>query len=132
MINNAAPNFSLLKPAPPKRPLAPYFLFKQDVYDQVKKENPESKITELTQIIASRWKLVPPEQKTKYEVLHEESKKRYEREKKDYDEKYGKPENKHNKEKYEKIEKKDYEEFYDKPEKNDNQEKYGKPEKRNY
>ena len=46
------------KPAPPKRPLAPFFLYKQDVYEQVKKENPDSKITELTKIIAEKWKKV--------------------------------------------------------------------------
>eukprot|EP00825_Cyclidium_porcatum_P012322 TRINITY_DN1642_c0_g1_i1.p2 TRINITY_DN1642_c0_g1~~TRINITY_DN1642_c0_g1_i1.p2 ORF type:complete len:143 (+),score=54.68 TRINITY_DN1642_c0_g1_i1:77-505(+) len=82
------------KPAPPKRPLAPFFLYKQDVYEAVKKEHPESKITELTTIIAGKWKTVSEAQKKRYEEQHQEGKKKYEKEKKDYEDKYGKPDKK--------------------------------------
>ncbi|EGR28870.1 nonhistone chromosomal protein lg, putative [Ichthyophthirius multifiliis] len=45
------------KPAPPKRPLSSFFLFKQDNYEKFKKANPNSKITELTSMIADQWKV---------------------------------------------------------------------------
>ena len=52
-----------IQPAPPKRALAPFFLFKQDNYERIKKENPDKKITELTTIIAAEWSKVDPAEK---------------------------------------------------------------------
>lgn len=39
------------KPLPPKKALTAFFLFRGEVYDDVKLKNPNSKITELTKII---------------------------------------------------------------------------------
>jgi hypothetical protein len=64
------------------------------VYEKVKKDNPECKITELTKIIAEKWSHLDGKAKKKYEDLQTESKKRYEKEKKDYEDKYGKIEKK--------------------------------------
>jgi hypothetical protein len=44
-----------MKPAAPKRALSAFFLFRGEVYNQVKNDNPESKITELTKIISTMW-----------------------------------------------------------------------------
>nr|P40625.1 RecName: Full=High mobility group protein; AltName: Full=Non-histone chromosomal protein [Tetrahymena pyriformis]prf//1506384A chromosomal protein HMG [Tetrahymena pyriformis] len=80
------------KPAPPKRPLSAFFLFKQHNYDQVKKENPNAKITELTSMIAEKWKHVTEKEKKKYEGLQQEAKAKYEKDMQAYEKKYGKPE----------------------------------------
>ncbi|KAL4462729.1 hypothetical protein ABPG74_000559 [Tetrahymena malaccensis] len=80
------------KPAPPKRPLSAFFLFKQHNYDQVKKENPNAKITELTSMIAEKWKSVGEKEKKKYETLQSEAKAKYEKDMQAYEKKYGKPE----------------------------------------
>lgn len=80
------------KPAPPKRPLSAFFLFKQHNYDQVKKENPNAKITELTSMIAEKWKHVNEKEKKKYETLQAEAKAKYEKDMQAYEKKYGKPE----------------------------------------
>jgi hypothetical protein len=67
-------------------------LYKQHNYDQVKKENPNAKITELTSMIAEKWKVVGEKEKKKYETLQAEAKSKYEKEMAAYEKKYGKPE----------------------------------------
>lgn len=44
-----------IQPAPPKKPLSAFFLYRGEVYDDVKAKNPTSKITELTKIISEMW-----------------------------------------------------------------------------
>lgn len=58
----------------------------------MKKENPSSKITELTSIIAEKWRGVNEKEKKKYEILQAEAKGKYEKEMAVYEKKYGKPE----------------------------------------
>jgi len=77
------------KPAPPKKALTAFFLFKEDVYPQVKKENPDMKITEITKIIAKQWREADDETKQKFEKKNEEAKKKHEKDVKEYEEKYG-------------------------------------------
>jgi len=79
----------LNRPAPPKRPLTAFFLYKLETQDQVKKENPEAKITEITKIVAGKWKVLDEETKKVYEKKHVEAKQKYEQEMKDYESKYG-------------------------------------------
>lgn len=38
-------NSSHIKPPAPKRALSAFFLFRQEVYDKVKSQNPDAKIT---------------------------------------------------------------------------------------
>lgn len=73
------------RPQPPKRPLASFFLFKKEIYEAVKKDNPDCKITELTKIIAEKWKNVDEKTKKGYENLHLENKKKYEVERQAYE-----------------------------------------------
>ncbi len=42
-------------PAPPKKPLSAFFLYRGEVYDKVRDENPTYKITELTKLISVMW-----------------------------------------------------------------------------
>lgn len=42
----------VMQPVPPKKAMSAFFLYRQDVMDQVKKDNPEAKMTEVTKIIA--------------------------------------------------------------------------------
>ncbi len=48
------------------------------MYEKVKGENPDSKMTDLTKIISHMWSEVDEDTKKKYEVLHDERKKQYE------------------------------------------------------
>ena len=82
------------KPEPPKRPLTAFFIYKADVYDDVKKDNPSLKMTELTKLISEKWGKVDASTKTKYEKKNEEAKEKYEQEKQDYIDKYGEIEKK--------------------------------------
>ena len=38
------------KPAPPKRPMASFFLYKQDKQETIRTENPEMKISDVTTV----------------------------------------------------------------------------------
>lgn len=58
----------------------------------MKKENPTAKITELTTMIAEKWRAVTEKEKKKYEVLQAEAKAKYEKDMSTYEKKYGKPE----------------------------------------
>jgi hypothetical protein len=48
-------SFCLLSLHPLKKPLSAFFLFRGEVYDNVKGKNPNAKITELTKIISEMW-----------------------------------------------------------------------------
>lgn len=77
------------KPAPPKRPLTAFFLYKEALFPQVKKENPDSKVTELTKIISQKWNKIEAEEKTIYEKKHEEAKLKYEKAVSEYEKEHG-------------------------------------------
>lgn len=47
-----------MQPPAPKRALSAFFLYRGEVYDKVKTENPNAKITEITKIISDMWKTV--------------------------------------------------------------------------
>jgi len=76
-------------PAPPKRPLSAFFLFKEDTFQQVKQENPDAKVTEITKIIARNWMNIDQETKAAYEARTTEARKKYEQDIKEYEEKFG-------------------------------------------
>jgi hypothetical protein len=41
-----------MQPVAPKKAMSAFFLYRQDVLEQVKKENPDAKMTEITKLIA--------------------------------------------------------------------------------
>ena len=63
--------FYLSKPAPPKRALSAFFLFREEVYNKVKGENPNAKITELTKIISEMWNKVDKATKDRLEATYQ-------------------------------------------------------------
>lgn len=87
------------KPAPPKKPLTAFFIYKGDIYETIKKENPDLKMTELTKIISEKWNSIDAATKSKYEKKNEEAKEKYEKELKAYVAKYGEIEKKKRKSK---------------------------------
>lgn len=70
--------------------MSAFFLYKQEVYPEVKKKNPETKITQITQIISEMWKGVDADTKARFEKLAEKKKQEYDNDKKTYEDKYGK------------------------------------------
>ena len=77
-------------PEPPKKPLTAFFQFRKDVYNEVKEENPDLKITKITELIGERWRNLSTVEKTKYESQYTKEKKQYDKEKEKYEGKYGK------------------------------------------
>ena len=75
---------------PPKRPLSAFFIFKQECYDQVKRENPTLRITDLTRLISERWRDLDPQTKAYYEKKNEEAKVLYEQQVALFEATYGK------------------------------------------
>ena len=56
-----------IPPEPPKRALCPFFLYRMDIYEYIKQEHPNLRITEITRIIGEMWKMVDPKLKERYE-----------------------------------------------------------------
>ena len=52
-----------IPPEPPKKALCPFFLYRMDVYDYIKDEHPNLRITEITKIIGEMWKILDPKLK---------------------------------------------------------------------
>lgn len=76
----------------PKRPRSSYVIYANKIRSTVIKENPKLPITEVTKIIGTKWKAITPAEKAKCEKEALLDKKRYEKEKKDYDKKMAKKE----------------------------------------
>mmetsp|Transcript_18689 Transcript_18689/g.21482 ORF Transcript_18689/g.21482 Transcript_18689/m.21482 type:complete len:125 (-) Transcript_18689:86-460(-) len=85
--------------APPKKPLTAFFLYKADVYEKVKAEFPEKKMTDLTKVISERWGKIDPSTKADYEKKHQALKSKYEKDKEEHEAIHGKPEKKKRKSK---------------------------------
>lgn len=85
---------SITQPAPPKKPLSAFFLFRGEVYDDVKAKNPNAKITEITKIISEKWSKVDEATKTRLEEEYHTNKGVYDEEKAAYEKQYGKIERK--------------------------------------
>lgn len=67
-------------PNAPKKPYSAYFLFAQEVREDVKRENPDERITVISMKIAEKWKGLSEEQKKPFELRAQEDKKRYQAE----------------------------------------------------
>lgn len=53
----------LYKPQPPKKAMCAFFLYRMDIYPQVKDQFPGYRITEITRQIGEMWKKLPPEER---------------------------------------------------------------------
>ena len=84
----------LIQPPAPKRALSAFFLYRGEVYDRVRSENPTAKITEITRIISDMWANVDQGTKDRLEVEYQKNKEIVSKEKADYEDKYGKIERK--------------------------------------
>lgn len=67
-------------PNAPKRPISAYFFFASDVRPQIRKENPNLPITEISTLIGQQWRQLTAGDKTEYEEQAEKDKERYDRE----------------------------------------------------
>jgi len=83
-----------IKPPAPKRALSAFFLYRGEVYDRVKAENPTAKITEITKIISDMWGQVDQATKDRLEAIYQKNKIGAAKEKEDYEAQYGKIERK--------------------------------------
>lgn len=79
-------------PDAPKRPLGAYFYYFKANNDKIKQEHPEFIQKEVVAKIAQDWKRLPEEQKQPFVEQSNEDKKRYIREKEEYDERKRKEE----------------------------------------
>lgn len=93
-------------PAPPKKPMAAFFLYKSDRYAEFVKTYPEKKIAELTQLISKEWAKESQESKDAYQQRYLAHKKVFDEQMKAYVATYGKPAARKRKLKKEKKEKK--------------------------
>eukprot|EP01017_Pseudomicrothorax_dubius_P004756 TRINITY_DN11037_c0_g1_i3.p1 TRINITY_DN11037_c0_g1~~TRINITY_DN11037_c0_g1_i3.p1 ORF type:complete len:101 (+),score=18.15 TRINITY_DN11037_c0_g1_i3:111-413(+) len=70
-------------PLPPKRPLSAFFQYKKAVFEEVKSQNPDMKLTDITKVISQMWKNLD-------EVTQKSYQEWYRLEIQAYEEKYGK------------------------------------------
>lgn len=86
-----------LQPAPPKKALSAFFLYRGEVYDKVKADNPTAKITEITKIISDMWAKADEATKKRLDAEYEKNKEIAAKEKQEYEDQYGKIERKRKK-----------------------------------
>lgn len=65
---------------PPKKGLGAYFIFQGAMRAQVKEDNPELKLGEISKVLGEKWRGLDPDEKKVYVEKAAEDKKRYERE----------------------------------------------------
>jgi HMG (high mobility group) box len=65
-----------------KKPLTPFFLYRAEVYDKVKAENPGMKISKIASVIGEMWEHCDEETKSRLEDEYKKNKIIYEKEKK--------------------------------------------------
>lgn len=64
------------EPGAPKRARGSFVFFTHDVRPQIYQEFPGIKFTELGHVMGERWRALPPEEKSKYEEMAKDDKKR--------------------------------------------------------
>jgi hypothetical protein len=62
----------------PKKPLSSYIFFSQQIRDQIRKNNPQMSVNELMKEISARWQKASENEKTPFNELALQDKKRYE------------------------------------------------------
>lgn len=73
----SAKNTSRAAPEPPKKALTAFFLFREQVYDDVKKDNPDARVTEITKIISEMWNNLDTDEKEKLSQQYRKNKEKY-------------------------------------------------------
>ena len=68
----------------PKKPKSGYMIYCQNVRTEIKQENPDKKMIEISKILGSTWKELSEEDKKPYMKKASKDKKRYDNEMKDY------------------------------------------------
>jgi hypothetical protein len=76
-------------PEPPKKALCAFFLYRIDIYESIKEEHPNLRMTEITRIIGDMWKYLDPKLKQRYEQEYEINKKQVAAERMRYESEYG-------------------------------------------
>lgn len=75
---------SLTQVTPPSKPLAPYALFFRDTMTAIKQQNPACTLEQITSIAQNMWESVDEKQKNVYDQRHEQEKREYIRQLRDY------------------------------------------------
>ena len=73
----------------PKRALSSYLYFCSAYREQIKKDNPEASMTDISKLLGKKWKSLQESEKEPYETLHLQDKSRYEEEYEIYQENKG-------------------------------------------
>jgi len=76
-------------PTPPKRPLSGFFFFKGDLFQATKEAHPDAKVTDITKIIAEKWRAVDEKTKKKYDDKQAAAKVQYEKDLKAWEAEHG-------------------------------------------
>ncbi|CCI45662.1 hypothetical protein ABG067_005126 [Albugo candida] len=64
-------------PDAPKRALSAYFFFCNEARDALRRENPDMKITDISRLLAEKWRDLPEKKRAKYHKMHEGAKVKY-------------------------------------------------------
>ena len=72
-------------PNRPKKPLTAYFMYLKDHRAEIKEQNPDAKVTEITKIASDLWKSADEETKKYYNDKAEEAKELYKKQMEDYE-----------------------------------------------
>lgn len=75
---------SLPQVTPPSKPLAPYALFFRDTMTAIKQQNPACTLEQITSIAQNMWDSMDEKQKSVYDQRHEQEKREYLRQLRDY------------------------------------------------
>lgn len=78
-------------PPPPKKPMAAFFLYKSDRYQEFVKSYPDKRIAELTKLISQDWAKESQESKDGYQRRYLDQKKIFDEKMKVYIAEHGKP-----------------------------------------
>lgn len=62
-----------------KKPLTPFFLYRAEIFDDIKLKNPKLKATELATLIGEMWKKSSSETKTRFEDEYKANKANYDK-----------------------------------------------------
>lgn len=79
------------QPAPPKKPMAAFFLYKSDRYQEFVKTYPDKRIAELTKLISQDWAKEPQGVKDGYQQRYQEQKRHFDAEMAAFVAEHGKP-----------------------------------------
>ena len=66
-----------------------YFLYLNDIREQLKKENPKASVSDISKLAGTRWNNLDASAKVKYDKQHEAAKADYQKAKEDYETEHG-------------------------------------------